>query len=342
MTESPGNPSGIEKPTTVFDEAPIGIEIYDVDGRLIEVNDHCLGIFGVHDASEIMGFKLFDDPNLPDEAKKKIQRGEISRYQTFFDFSKVIEKKLYKTTKTGVMYIDVIIVPILVRDGRKPYGYIAQIQDISGKMRFEDFLRVQRDLGIKLGVSSNIKEALDSVLEAVVSVWGVDSAALYLPDVQKKTIYLAAQKGLSENFAKSEGFSNFDLMSPQARLAMAGEPVYKKNSEDLPYVGKSLNEKIRAEGIHTLAIIPIKYSGNIISTLDVGSRTLDEFPPEVKNTLEAITSQIGPVIARMRDRAEIEKSEEKFRILADFTYDWEYWVDANGNYVYISPSCERI
>ena len=31
-----------------------------------------------------------------------------------------------------------------------------------------------------------------------------------------------------------------------------------------------------------------------------------------------------------------------FRILADFTYDWEYWIAPNGNLIYCSPSCERI
>ena len=35
-------------------------------------------------------------------------------------------------------------------------------------------------------------------------------------------------------------------------------------------------------------------------------------------------------------------SEEQFRTMADFTYDWEYWVDPAGNYIYVSPSCERI
>ena len=36
------------------------------------------------------------------------------------------------------------------------------------------------------------------------------------------------------------------------------------------------------------------------------------------------------------------KSEEKFRTVADFTYDWENWLDTDGNYIYVSPSCERI
>lgn len=37
-----------------------------------------------------------------------------------------------------------------------------------------------------------------------------------------------------------------------------------------------------------------------------------------------------------------QKSEEKFRTLADFTYDWEYWISPAGEIIYMSPSCERI
>ena len=43
-------------------------------------------------------------------------------------------------------------------------------------------------------------------------------------------------------------------------------------------------------------------------------------------------------------KAEIEllDSEEKFRTMVDFSYDWEKWMLPSGNYKYNSPSCERI
>jgi PAS domain S-box-containing protein len=41
------------------------------------------------------------------------------------------------------------------------------------------------------------------------------------------------------------------------------------------------------------------------------------------------------------DKALLE-SEERFRTVSDFAYDWEYWIGPEGNYLYVSPSCERI
>ncbi len=38
----------------------------------------------------------------------------------------------------------------------------------------------------------------------------------------------------------------------------------------------------------------------------------------------------------------LKLGEEKFRTIADFTYDWELWEDPEGKLIYISPSCERI
>lgn len=38
----------------------------------------------------------------------------------------------------------------------------------------------------------------------------------------------------------------------------------------------------------------------------------------------------------------IQDAEEKYRTVADFTYDWETWVSPEGKFIYISPSCKRI
>ncbi|MCJ8498979.1 hybrid sensor histidine kinase/response regulator [Desulfatitalea alkaliphila] len=40
--------------------------------------------------------------------------------------------------------------------------------------------------------------------------------------------------------------------------------------------------------------------------------------------------------------AHLRVSEERYRIVADFNYDWEYWINARGRLEYVSPSCERI
>jgi len=43
-----------------------------------------------------------------------------------------------------------------------------------------------------------------------------------------------------------------------------------------------------------------------------------------------------------RTSTDLQFTKEHYRTVADFTYNWEYWIDPNGNYIYTSPSCERI
>ncbi|MFI3189755.1 hypothetical protein BCS42_16990 [Crenothrix sp. D3] len=38
----------------------------------------------------------------------------------------------------------------------------------------------------------------------------------------------------------------------------------------------------------------------------------------------------------------LQESEAHFRAVADYTYDWEYWIDPQGQFIYMSLSCERI
>jgi len=40
--------------------------------------------------------------------------------------------------------------------------------------------------------------------------------------------------------------------------------------------------------------------------------------------------------------ADLREAETKYRTIADFTYDWETWIDPAGNWLYCSPACERV
>ncbi|MBF0118919.1 MAG: response regulator [Desulfobacterales bacterium] len=40
--------------------------------------------------------------------------------------------------------------------------------------------------------------------------------------------------------------------------------------------------------------------------------------------------------------AYVKANEEKYQIVADYTFNWEFWIGPDGRYVYVSPSCKRI
>jgi PAS domain S-box-containing protein len=72
-----------------------------------------------------------------------------------------------------------------------------------------------------------------------------------------------------------------------------------------------------------------------------GSTELVESVAHLNACLRFMTGCLGHLYTEAME-AELRESEERFRTMADFTYDWEYWRSADGTYIYVSPSCERI
>jgi len=120
----------------IFEESPLGIELYDAEGRLIEINRAALEIFGVAEASEVRGFRLFEDPNLSPDARARLRRGKSVRFEVLFDFGLVRRRKPYRTRRSGVAELDVQITPLGGRPKERS-GYLVQVQDVSRRVRSE-------------------------------------------------------------------------------------------------------------------------------------------------------------------------------------------------------------
>ncbi len=65
------------------------------------------------------------------------------------------------------------------------------------------------------------------------------------------------------------------------------------------------------------------------------------FPVKLQNK-NLIGISMRDISDRKRAEVLLRENEEKYRIVADNTYDWEAWRTPDGKFRYISPSCERI
>ena len=73
----------------IYKNLPVGSELYDKDGYLVDMNDKELEIFGLTDMKEALGVSLFENPNIPEDVKEKLRARENVDFSINYDFSKI-------------------------------------------------------------------------------------------------------------------------------------------------------------------------------------------------------------------------------------------------------------
>ncbi len=120
-----------EQLKNIFLESPIGIAVYDAQGLLYGVNKSYMNIYGISDVTQIMGKSLFDDPLLSSKTKGRLLAGSAIREGLALDYAKTVDPDMLDPSRTGTLYLDVLITPLGLSMGESVVGYMAQVQDIT-------------------------------------------------------------------------------------------------------------------------------------------------------------------------------------------------------------------
>ncbi|MBM3436500.1 MAG: PAS domain S-box protein, partial [Bacteroidetes bacterium] len=101
---------------------------------------------------------------------------------------------------------------------------------------------------------------------------------------------------------------------------------------------RNLGKSLLKEGIITDKDIRLVHKNGRIVDASISARIIKD----KKGITIGSEGVIRDISERKKADADFHKNEEKFRMLADFTWDWEYWIAPDDSITYISPSCERI
>ena len=73
----------------IFANIPAGVEIYDTDGFLVDVNNKNIEIFGIRDKADVIGINLFENPNLSPQLIEQIRDRDIVDFRLDYEFENV-------------------------------------------------------------------------------------------------------------------------------------------------------------------------------------------------------------------------------------------------------------
>ena len=57
----------------IYKNLPVGIELYDKDGQMVDLNKKDMEMFRISNKEDILGVNIFENPILPEEIKQKIK-----------------------------------------------------------------------------------------------------------------------------------------------------------------------------------------------------------------------------------------------------------------------------
>ncbi|MBK1718887.1 EAL domain-containing protein [Thiocystis violacea] len=296
--------------TSFFNTLPVAELVIDRKGLVREANLEAQRLFNLRTAHFNQHFFI----RLIDEADRSSVVGAWS--DLFGDQSLVIPEVRFRVSREGGFIGDLHIAPIPGLDPEL-HQYVCAIVDRTEAVRqrqslFETSERLRLS---ETSLRDRLKEL--ATLHQVLTLTGESQAPLR--EVLQRVVECLPS-----------GWRHPGLVEARIRLpeVSAATPGFTESA--------------------WMRTVPIPLAGGSVGDVTVLYRELppgeggDPFLVEEGQLLDSVATHVSVYLARMRDEEGLRDSRERYRVLADFSSDWEFWLGPDGRYIYISPACARI
>ena len=242
----------------------------------------------------------------------------------------------YQQVIIDATVMTVIIFPILYFLSFRPI-----LRHIQQRYQVEQVLKSRLRI-IEYSNSQGLDEILQFTLDELESLTGSKVGYFHFVDSNQTTIKLQTwSTNTLQNMCEVDGIERHypvDQAGVWADCIRLRKVVLHNDYASLPD-RKGLPEG-HAPIIREMAV-PVFRDQKIVAVLGVGNKP-HHYTANDTELVSTLADFTWDIISQKQTSDAQRASEEKFRTLADWTYDWELWLDPDGKIVYNSPSCERI
>ena len=355
-----------ERFRTIFEEAPLGVALIDsLDGRIHAVNPRFAEIAGRTRAE--MAVIDWMSITHPDDVQEDLDNMALLNAGRIPGFSM---NKRYLRPDGSAVWINMTIAPMIAEDGGRP-RHLCMIEDITARKQTEQLLAVPSEILALIAAPAPVSQTAEGIVAALKRATGFDAVGLrlqvgddypFVSAVGYSDEFLQAENTLAVRYSdggvcrEEDGTISLECtcglvlsgkIDPESPLFTAGGSAWTNDS--LPFLEAPPEEDPRLHprnrcihvGFLSIALVPLRAGAEILGLLHLADRRKDRFTPESIRFLEGLGASIGVALAQKRMQEALAESETKYRIVADNTYDWEWWTAPDGSYLYVSPGCAR-
>ena len=151
-----------------------------------------------------------------------------------------------------------------------------------------------------------------------------------LPEDEQFTLFFSRGYLLENNRAYAQ------VVGYERREEMLGLRVSEIMPPSIPENAEAIKQVIRA-GYTLRDFVSVEfYKGEKFIVLNNISGMIED------GKLLRIWGSGRDITAQKAAEDELRRAEQRYRTIADFTFDWETWTNPDGSYNYVSPSFERV
>jgi PAS domain S-box-containing protein len=322
----------------MFENANICMFIVDTDGRIVEANKKITEILG-YEQKDIIRLTVNDITHPEDLAvSPAIIKDALSGKVVHSEFEK---RYLHKD---GQIVWGQVTSSLIKDEKGTPLYFVSQLKDITNQKMIEKGLRENRD-ELERIVTERTFELIETNKQLKKEIEERKKAQEAVSQSEER--YALAVAG------SFDGIWDWNILSDEVFYSDRFRELLGYSDEEFSGTLDAFRSHLHpdeAEVVwaavqrHLNELVPYKIeyrlrmkSGEFRWFLARGQAIWDSDGKATR-----MSGSIHDITQRKLAEDALRESEMKFRIVADNTYDWEWWRDTGGNFVYVSPSCKRI